>query len=397
MSDCSIRRSGAERKANRSTGNWGAGQNEDEHAMLAGKPTALKNDLLLRALLRQPIDRTPVWMMRQAGRYLPEYRATRERAGSFLKLCMTPELACEVTLQPLERFPLDAAILFSDILTIPHALGLGLQFETGEGPRIERPVRQLSDVQRLSVPDPEVELRYVMDAVRLIRHELNGRVPLIGFAGSPWTVATYVVEGGSSRDFSTIKRMLYDEPATLHALLRLLAESTERYLNAQIAAGAQAIMIFDTWGGILTPHQYREFSLSYMNRIVASLTRESEQRRVPVILFTKGGGAWLNTMSESGCDALGVDWTTDLGDARRAVGDRVALQGNLDPNCLYASPDRIRTEVARVLESYGHGHGHVFNLGHGIHPAVAPEHAGAMIAAVHELSPQYHRKEGDKG
>ncbi len=351
----------------------------------------LKNDLLLRALLRQPVERTPVWMMRQAGRYLPEYRATRARAGSFLKLCMTPELACEVTLQPIERYPLDAAILFSDILTIPHALGLGLEFETGEGPRIARPVRTRADVERLGVPDPEVELRYVMDAVRLIRRELGGRVPLIGFAGSPWTVATYVVEGGSSREFSIIKRMMYDEPATLHALLALLTQATCDYLNAQIAAGAQAIMVFDTWGGVLTPAQYRAFSLEYMQRIVAGLTREHEGRRVPIILFTKGGGAWLKAMSETGCDALGVDWTTDLGDARRAVADRVALQGNLDPNCLYASPERIREEVARVLASYGHGHGHVFNLGHGIHPAVPPEHAGAMIAAVHELSPQYHR------
>lgn len=354
----------------------------------------MKNDVFLRALLRQPTERTPVWMMRQAGRYLPEYRATRARAGSFLKLCMTPELACEVTLQPLDRFPLDAAILFSDILTIPHALGLGLQFETGEGPRIERPVRSLADVRRLGVPDPETELRYVLDAVRLIRKELNGRVPLIGFAGSPWTVATYIVEGGSSREFSTIKRMLFDEPDTAHALLELLANATREYLNAQIAAGAQAVMIFDTWGGILAPRLYREFSLSHMHRIVDGLTREHEGRRVPVILFTKGGGAWLPAMAETGCDALGVDWTTDLADARRATGDRVALQGNLDPNCLYAAPERIRAEVARVLESYGHGHGHVFNLGHGIHPAVPPEHAGAMIAAVHELSPQYHKAKG---
>lgn len=357
---------------------------------MIGNP--LKNDLLLRALLRQRVDRTPVWMMRQAGRYLPEYRETRARAGSFLKLCMTPELACEVTLQPLERFPLDAAILFSDILTIPQALGLGLQFETGEGPRIERPVRTLSDVQRLGVPDPEQELRYVIDAVRLIRRELNGRVPLIGFAGSPWTVATYIVEGGSSREFSTIKRMLYDDERTLHALLDLLTKSTALYLNAQIAAGAQAIMVFDTWGGILTPALYREFSLAYMGRIVESLRREHEGRRVPIILFTKGGGAWLRSMRETGCDALGIDWTTDLNDARRSVEDRVALQGNLDPNCLYASPARIREEVGRVLKSYGHGHGHVFNLGHGIHPQVPPEHAGAMIAAVHELSPQYHKE-----
>jgi uroporphyrinogen decarboxylase len=349
----------------------------------------LNNDLLLRALLRQPVERTPVWMMRQAGRYLPEYRATRQRAGSFLNLCMTPELACEVTLQPLARYPLDAAILFSDILTIPHALGLGLQFETGEGPRIERPVRSRSDVDRLSAPDPAVELRYVLDAVRLIRRELNGRAPLIGFAGSPWTVATYIVEGGSSREFSRIKGMMYDDAPALRALLTILTDATRLYLNAQIEAGAQAVMIFDTWGGVLTPQCYREFSLQYMQNIVEGLTREHEGRRVPVVLFTKGGGAWLNAMAQSGCDALGVDWTTDLADARRAVNDAVALQGNLDPNCLYASPERIRDEVARVLASYGRGYGHVFNLGHGIHPGVSPEHAGAMIAAVHELSPQY--------
>ena len=351
----------------------------------------LSNDLFLRALLRQSTDRTPVWMMRQAGRYLPEYRATRARAGSFLKLCMTPELACEVTLQPLARYPLDAAILFSDILTIPHALGLGLQFETGEGPRIERPVRSAADVQKLGVPDPHTELRYVMDAVSLIRRELHGKVPLIGFAGSPWTVGTYIVEGGSSRDFATIKAMLYGDPQTLHSLLDLLARSTLAYLNAQIAAGAQAIMIFDTWGGALTPAYYREFSLHYMAQIVDGLTREHDGRRVPIVLFTKGGGAWLDVMAEVDCDALGVDWTTDLATARRTVQDKKALQGNLDPSCLYAPPARIREEVARVLASYGHGHGHVFNLGHGIHPQIPPEHAGAMIQAVHELSPRYHR------
>jgi uroporphyrinogen decarboxylase len=350
----------------------------------------LKNDIFLRALLRQPVDRTPVWMMRQAGRYLPEYRATRERAGSFLKLCMTPELACEVTLQPLARFPLDAAILFSDILTIPHALGLGLQFETGEGPRIERPVRSSADVARLAVPDPATDLRYVLDAVRLIRRELDGRVPLIGFAGSPWTVATYIVEGGSTREFSRIKAMLFDEPRTLHRLLEILSDATLLYLNAQIEAGAQAVMIFDTWGGVLAPQQYRDFSLQYMQRIADGLTRVHDGARVPLILFTKGGGAWLSEMAQTGCDALGVDWTTDLADARRAVKDQTALQGNLDPCCLYASPARIREEVARVLASYGHGHGHVFNLGHGIHPLITPEHAGAMIAAVHELSPAYH-------
>ena len=351
---------------------------------------ALSNDLLLRALLRQPTPRTPVWMMRQAGRYLPEYRATRERAGSFLALCTTPDLACEVTLQPLARFRLDAAILFSDILTIPHAMNLGLDFESGEGPRIARPVQTAADIARLGVPDPERELRYVMDAVRLVRRELGGRVPLIGFAGSPWTVATYMVEGGVSKTFGAIKGLLYGEPRELRRLLAILADATGTYLNAQIAAGAQAVMLFDTWGGVLTPSTYREFSLEYMNRIVADLARDHDGRRVPVILFTKGGGAWLEDMVASGCDALGVDWTTDLSDARRVCADRVALQGNLDPGVLHAAPAQIRDRVAQVLASYGAGHGHVFNLGHGIHPDVPPESALAMVEAVHELSPPYH-------
>jgi len=350
----------------------------------------LRNDLLLRALLRQPTPRTPVWMMRQAGRYLPEYRATRARAGSFLSLCMNPELACEVTLQPLERYRLDAAILFSDILTVPHAMKVGLEFEAGEGPRIARPVRTPDDIDQLPIPDPEGELRYVMDAVRLIRRELGGRVPLIGFAGSPWTVGTYMVEGGGSKNFQHTKRMLYGSPEELHRLLDTLTRATVAYLNAQIAAGVQAVMVFDTWGGVLSPSDYREFSLRYMQRIVAGLTRESEGRRVPVILFTKGGGAWLADMAATGCDALGVDWTTDLADARSAVQDRVALQGNLDPSALYAPPETIRSRVAGVLESFGRGHGHVFNLGHGIHPDVPPEHALAMVEAVHELSPLYH-------
>ncbi len=351
----------------------------------------LANDRLLRALLRQPVDRTPVWIMRQAGRYLPEYRATRARAGSFLALCTTPELACEVTLQPLARFPLDAAILFSDILTIPHAMGVGLSFETGEGPRIARPVRSAADVAALPVPDPGRELRYVVDAVGLIRRELAGRVPLIGFAGSPWTVATYLVEGGSSRDFTRIKRLLYGEPATLHALLDKLTQATVLHLNAQSAAGAQALMLFDTWGGALTPAAYREFSLAYMQRIVAGLVREREGARVPVILFTKGGGAWLDQMAGAGADALGVDWTTDLATARQLTGGRVALQGNLDPGVLRAAPAVIRAEALRVIESYGRGPGHVFNLGHGIQPDIDPEHLGVLVAAVQELSPAFHR------
>ena len=350
----------------------------------------LANDLLLRALLRQPTERTPVWMMRQAGRYLPEYRATRARAGSFLAMCMNPDYACEVTLQPLERFPLDAAILFSDILTIPHAMKLGLEFEAGEGPKIARPVRSTADVDALFVPDPAQELRYVVDAVSLIRRELKGRVPLIGFAGSPWTVGTYMVEGGGSKTFAHIKGMMYANPALLHRMLDVVTRATTAYLNAQIEAGAQAVMVFDTWGGSLAPAQYREFSLEYMARIVAGLTREREGRRVPAVLFTKGGGRWLDQMAATGADALGVDWTTDLADARALTEGKVGLQGNLDPCVLYASPETIREEVGRVLASYGTGHGHVFNLGHGIHPDVNPEHAGAMVAAVHELSPAYH-------
>jgi len=352
--------------------------------------TELKNDRFLRALQRQPVDVTPVWMMRQAGRYLPEYRATRKKAGSFMDLCTNPELACEVTLQPLERFPLDAAILFSDILTIPDAMGLGLYFAEGEGPRFERPIRDEKQIKALGVPDPETDLRYVMDAVRTIRRELNGRVPLIGFSGSPWTLATYMVEGSSSKDFPTIKAMLYERPELLDQLLDTISRSVSLYLNAQIEAGAQTVMIFDTWGGALTPSDYCRFSLRPMEQIIHSLKRENDGRKVPVILFTKNGGQWLEAMTDTGADALGLDWTTDLADARRRVGDQVALQGNLDPSVLYASPEHIREQVARVLASFGKGNGHVFNLGHGIHPGINPDHAGAMIEAVHELSREYH-------
>lgn len=352
--------------------------------------TELKNDTLLRALLRRRVDYTPVWIMRQAGRYLPEYRAARARAGNFLNLCRSPELACEVTLQPLDRFPLDAAILFSDILTIPDAMGLGLYFSEGEGPGFERPIRDAADVQRLAVPDMEDELGYVMDAVGIIRRELDGRVPLIGFSGSPWTLAVYMIEGGGTRHFARSKAMLFDRPDLMHALLTKLSEAVTAYLNAQVARGAQVLMIFDTWGGVLTPRDYRELSLAYMTRIIAGLTREAEGRRVPVILFTKGGGHWLDRMAESGCDALGVDWTLDLVDARQGVGGRMALQGNLDPSILYASPERIREEVGRVLASYGQGPGHVFNLGHGIHPDVDPNRVAALVDAVHTLSPGFH-------
>ena len=351
---------------------------------------ALQNDRLLRALLRQPVDTTPVWLMRQAGRYLPEYRKVRERAGSFMDLCTNPELACEVTMQPLERFPLDAAILFSDILTIPDAMGLGLYFEEGEGPRFKNPVRRAADVRALGVPDPETNLRYVMDAVRTIRRELDNRIPLIGFSGSPWTLATYMVEGSSTKTFSRVKGMLYSEPALLHELLDTIAESVTTYLNAQVEAGAQALMIFDTWGGVLTPRDYRDFSLQYMQKIVSGLTREAEDRKVPVILFTKGGGQWLEEMAATGADALGIDWSTDIGEARRRVGNRVALQGNLDPATLYGTPEVIRERVAGILDAFGPGSGHVFNLGHGINPDVDPENAGVLVNAVHELSTQYH-------
>jgi len=351
---------------------------------------ALKNDLLIRALLRQPVPRTPVWIMRQAGRYLPEYREVREKAGDFMSLCRNPELACEVTLQPLRRFKLDAAILFSDILTVPDAMGLGLYFESGEGPRFERPVSTASAIRNLPRPDVADELGYVFDTVSTIRGELNGEVPLIGFAGSPWTVGTYMVEGRSSRDFATIKGLVKEDPASLDALLAKLVSTTTDYLNAQIEAGAQAIMIFDTWGAALERDDYRRFSLAPMREIVDSLTREKYGQQIPVILFTKGAGEMLTDMAGTGCDALGVDWLTDLTTAREYVSDKVALQGNLDPATLRESPEAIRQGVADTLASYGNGPGHVFNLGHGITPDIDPDNLGVLVDAVHELSPQYH-------
>lgn len=344
--------------------------------------TELKNDTFLRALLRQPVDYTPIWMMRQAGRYLPEYRATREQAGDFLSLCKNTELACEVTLQPLRRYPLDAAILFSDILTIPDAMGLGLYFEVGEGPKFKKTTRTEQDIAALSVPDMNSDLDYVMNAVSTIRSALAGEVPLIGFSGSPWTLACYTVEGGSSRDFANIKKMVYGQPELAHALLSVLADSVTAYLNAQIEAGAQAVQIFDTWGGALSAQAYQDFSLSYMKRIVAGLKREHEGRKVPVILFTKNGGLWLESIADSGCDALGLDWTCSLADAHRRVGDKVALQGNMDPAVLLTDPDTIEKEVKRILAEYPADTGHVFNLGHGITPQVPPENAGAFIEAV---------------
>ena len=353
--------------------------------------TVLKNDRFLRALAGQPVDVTPVWMMRQAGRYLPEYRESRAKAGDFMSLMQNPSFACEVTLQPLARYPLDAAILFSDILTIPDAMGQGLYFETGEGPRFRKVIDTAADVDALPIPDPDADLGYVMDAVRTIRSALNGRVPLIGFSGSPWTLATYMIEGASSKDFRKSKAMLYDQPEVVHALLDKLAQSVTSYLNGQIRNGAQAVQIFDTWGGNLSSAAYQEFSLAYMKRIVDGLIREHDGREVPVILFTKNGGLWLEQMADAGADALGLDWTCDIGDARRRVGDRIALQGNMDPSVLYARPEAIRREVARILASYGKGSGHVFNLGHGITPQVDPANAGAFIEAVHELSAPYHQ------
>jgi uroporphyrinogen decarboxylase len=351
----------------------------------------LQNDRFLRALMRQPVDRTPIWIMRQAGRYLPEYRATRARAGDFMSLCKAPDLACEVTLQPLERFPLDAAILFSDILTIPDAMGLGLRFAVGEGPVFDKPVRTAADVDALGVPDMQSDLGYVMDAVSTIRKALNGRVPLIGFTGSPWTLATYMVEGSSSKEYAHVKGMLFDRPDLLHKLLDTTTRAVVDYLNAQVEAGAQALMVFDTWGGVLSPRDYKEFSLRYMARIVEQVKREKDGQKIPVILFTKGGGQWLELMADTGCDALGLDWTINIGDARARVGDRVALQGNMDPTVLYARPERIEAEVATILASFGHGEGHVFNLGHGIHQHVNPEHAAALVEAVHRLSAAYHQ------
>ena len=351
--------------------------------------TPLDNDRFLRACFREPVDRTPVWLMRQAGRYLPEYRATRAKAGSFMALATNPALATEVTLQPIDRYGLDASILFSDILTVPDAMGLGLTFVEGEGPRFAHPVRDEAAVARLAVPDPD-RLRYVFDAVASIRRALAGRVPLIGFAGSPWTLACYMVEGGGSTDFRHVKTMLYARPDLLHRILAVNAEAVAGYLNEQVRAGAQALMVFDSWGGALADGAFQRFSLAYTRSVVERLTREADGRRVPVIVFTKGGGAWLEAIADCGADVVGVDWTVDLTAARAQVGDRVALQGNLDPMVLFAPPDAIRSEVARILERYGRGPGHVFNLGHGISQHTPPEHVVALVEAVHSLSPRWH-------
>jgi uroporphyrinogen decarboxylase len=356
---------------------------------MTAAPTPPKNDRFLRALRREPVDATPVWLMRQAGRYLPEYRATRAAAGSFLAMAKNPELACEVTLQPLRRFPLDAAILFSDILTVPDAMGLGLYFVEGEGPKFERPIRSHDDIARLAVPDMDRELRYVTDAVRTIRRELDNSVPLIGFSGSPWTLACYMVEGGGSDNYSKVKSLALNDPAAMHKLLDVVTDSVIAYLDAQRQAGAQALQVFDTWGGVLSPSMYREFSLRYLKRIAQELPRGEE--KTPLILFGKGNGAYLEELAASGTEAVGVDWTVELGDAARRTGGKVALQGNLDPVTLYAQPEAIRREVGRALDDYAAGNGgsregHVFNLGHGMSPDMSPDHVAALVAAVHELS-----------
>ncbi|MBI0113623.1 MULTISPECIES: uroporphyrinogen decarboxylase [unclassified Gilliamella] len=352
----------------------------------------LKNDRYLRALQCLPVDYTPVWMMRQAGRYLPEYRQLRAKAGDFMTMCQTPELACEVTLQPLRRFELDAAIIFSDILTIPDAMGLGLYFEAGEGPKFEKTISSLVDIEQLPIPDPELSLKYVMDAIRLTKQELAGKVPLIGFSGSPWTLATYMIEGGSSKAFTKIKKMLYCEPKALHLLLEKLANSVALYLNAQIDAGAQAIMIFDTWGGVLSHQSYREFSLHYMQLILSQLKRgkkcDNITSYVPVTLFTKGGGLWLDTICQSGSDAIGVDWTVDLN--LIAQKGNIAIQGNLDPSILYANKETIESQVESVLTDFGHYNGHIFNLGHGIHQDTPIEHVQYLVNAVHQQSKRFH-------
>ncbi len=339
----------------------------------------------LRALARQPVDRTPVWIMRQAGRYLPEYRATRARAGSFVNLCKTPELACEVTLQPIARYPLDAAILFSDILTIPDAMGLGLSVEEKVGPRFARTVRTRAEIENLGVPDPESDLRYVMDAVRLIRRELSDKAPLIGFAGSPWTLACYMIEGEGSSSFSRAKALAWDDPSTLHHLLDINARAGVAYLSAQAAAGAQALMVFDTWGGMLAAEQFVEFSQRYLGMVAQALKSNAATRDIPLILFSKGANGHLEGLADSGCDALGVDWTIRLSEARARVGDRVALQGNLDPATLAARPEAIREAVRQTLASFGDGPGHVFNLGHGITPDIDPAHVSVLVDAVHEF------------
>ena len=353
----------------------------------------LQNDTFLRACLRQATPHTPVWLMRQAGRYLPEYRATRAKAGSFMGLATNTDYATEVTLQPLERYPLDAAILFSDILTVPDAMGLGLSFALGEGPKFERNVRDEAAVAKLEVPDM-AKLRYVFDAVTSIRRALNGRVPLIGFSGSPWTLACYMVEGQGSDDYRMVKTMLYQRPDLMHRMLAVNADSVAVYLNAQIEAGAQAVMIFDSWGGVLADAAFHTFSLAYTARVLSQLKRTHDGVTIPRLVFTKGGGQWLEAMKALDCEVLGLDWTVNLAQARARVGDRMALQGNLDPNVLFASGPQIEAEVVRVLDSFGAPHQdasrpgptHIFNLGHGISQHTPPESVHHLVNAVHAYS-----------
>lgn len=356
--------------------------------------TELKNDLYLRALRGEKVERTPIWVMRQAGRYLPEYRATRAKAGDFLTLCKTSELACEVTMQPIDRFGLDAAILFSDILTIPDAMGLGLVLEEGIGPVFTRPIKSVADIDQLHIPDCEKDLGYVMEAVRVIRTELNDRVPLIGFTGSPWTLASYMVEGKGSKEFSLIKSMMFEEPTATHRLLQIVTDSVIDYLKAQVSAGAQSLMVFDTWGGMLSTDNYRAFSLDYMQQIVAALKSDPSSKDIPVVLFTKGGGQWLELMADTGCDGLGLDWTVDIADAKKRVGSKVVLQGNMDPVVMNTNEETVATEARKVLESYGQHQeqdkGHIFNLGHGIQPHAKPDNMSALVTTVQQQSDQYH-------
>ncbi len=355
--------------------------------------SAIENDRYLRALRRETVDYTPMWVMRQAGRYLPEYRATRKAAGNFLNLCKSPDLACEVTMQPIDRFGLDAAILFSDILTVPDAMGLGLTLEEGIGPVFEKPIRSQSDIDKLFVPDPEGELVYVMDAVRTIRKALNNRVPLIGFTGSPWTLATYMVEGKGTKEFAHIRGLMFSSPKGMHQVLSVVTESVIAYLKAQVVAGVQSLMVFDTWGGILSTKQYAEFSLGYMQKIVTALKNDPETQSIPVVLFTKGGGQWLEMIADTGCDGIGLDFTVDIADARQRVGDQVALQGNMDPVVMNTNPEVVIQQAKKVIDSYGKhcsGQGHVFNLGHGIQPHADPEHMTILVETVRNYSQQYH-------
>jgi len=361
--------------------------------IIRGMNAPLKNDTFLRACLRQPTTHTPIWLMRQAGRYLPEYKATRVAAGnSFMGLATNPQYATDVTLQPLDRYRLDAAILFSDILTVPDAMGLGLSFGAGEGPKFAHPLRDEADVARLAVPDLD-KLRYVFDAVTSIRKALNGRVPLIGFSGSPWTLACYMVEGGGSDDYRLVKTMLYSRPDLLHRILAINADAVAAYLNAQIDAGAQAVMVFDSWGGVLEHRAFHQFSLAYTQRVLNQLKRTHDGQTIPAIVFTKGGGLWLEQIANTGADVVGLDWTCDLGDARRRLDDQVALQGNFDPMALFATPEAVAAEARAVLDSFGDPQradgrwgGHIFNLGHGINQHTPLEHVQALVEAVHAHS-----------